>query len=58
MANIPQGDTAYEIPQKPEYDPIIRKLKTSDPANAETIFNPLFQQVLKRRKSTRRKEVL
>ena len=46
MANIPQGDTAYEIPQKPEYDPIIRKLKTSDPANAETIFNPLFQQLI------------
>ena len=46
MANILQGDMAYEIPQKPEYDPIMRKLKTSDPANAETIFNPLFGQLV------------
>lgn len=46
MANILQGDMAYEIPTKPEYDPIIRKLKTSDPANAETIFNPLFGQLI------------
>lgn len=46
MAEIKPWDTAYEVPEKPVYDPVIRKLKTSDPANADTIFNPLIQQII------------
>lgn len=46
MAEIKPWDSAYEVLDKPEYDSVIRKLKTSDPANADTVFNPLFQQVI------------
>lgn len=46
MAEIKPWDTAYDRQEKPVYDPVIRKLKTSDPANADTIFNPLIQQII------------
>ena len=46
MGEIKPEDTAYVIPENLQYDPIIRKLKVSDPAHAETIFNPLFQQII------------
>lgn len=46
MAEIKSEDTAYAIPENPQYDPIIRKLKVSDPAHAETVFNPLLQQII------------
>ena len=46
MAEIRPGDTAYEVPENPTYDPVVRKLKTTDPANADTIFNPLFSQLI------------
>lgn len=46
MAEIKPWDTAYEIPENPEYDPVIRALKCSDPANADTIFNPLVKQII------------
>lgn len=37
----------YQIPENPQYDPEhIRKLKNSDPASAEQIFNPLIQRIL------------
>lgn len=41
------SDEPYVIPDNPEFeDNNIRALKTSDPANAETIFNPLFLRIL------------
>lgn len=46
MAEIKPWDTAYEIPENPEYDPVIRKLKPNDPAFADTIFNPLVNQII------------
>lgn len=46
MAEIKPWDTAYEIPENPQYDPVIRALKCSDRANAEIIFNPLFRQII------------
>lgn len=39
-------DDIYEISENPVYNPQIRKLKNSDPANADTIFNPLFSQII------------
>lgn len=36
----------YEIEQKPVYVKEIRRLENSDPANAETIFNPLFSRII------------
>ena len=41
-----KSDDIYAIPEEPVYNVFIRKLKNSDPANAETIFNPLFQQII------------
>ena len=32
----------YNVLDNPIYDAKIRKLKNDDPANAETIFNPLI----------------
>lgn len=46
MAELKPGDEAYEIPDNPVYDPVIRKLKRSDPAEADSIFNPLFLQTI------------
>lgn len=40
------ADPVYILPGNPAYRTDIRKLQNSDPANAETIFNPLFQAVL------------
>lgn len=40
------ADPIYTMPGDPAYRTDIRKLQNSDPANAETIFNPLFQAVL------------
>ena len=41
------ADEYYQIPEDPQYSiDDIRKLRTDDPANAETIFNPLFLRVL------------
>lgn len=36
----------YEIEENPIYDKLIRKLENTDPAEAETIFNPLFTKVI------------
>lgn len=37
----------YQLPKDPQYSiNDIRKLQTSDPANAVTVFNPLFLRVL------------
>lgn len=41
------SDEPYVIHDTPEFeDSNIRALKTSDPANAETVFNPLFMRIL------------
>ncbi len=40
------SDDIYIIDDNPTYKPEIRKLKNSDPANADTIFNPLFSQII------------
>ena len=39
-------DPKYDIPVNPIYDDEIRKLKNDDEANATTVFNPLFQQII------------
>jgi hypothetical protein len=36
----------YEIPENPVYDENIRKLENTDPADADGIFNPLFQKLV------------
>lgn len=36
----------YDFPSSPTYDTEIIKLKRSDPADAETVFNPLFQRLI------------
>ncbi len=36
----------YIMSESPVYNEEIRKLKNSDPANAETVFNPLIQEIL------------
>lgn len=36
----------YEIEANPDYIEEIRRLENTDPANAETIFNPLFSRVI------------
>lgn len=36
----------YEIEQNPDYVRDIRKLENSDPASADTTFNPLFLRIL------------
>lgn len=41
-----KSDDIYDIPEEPVYNGSIRKLKNSDPANAETVFNPLLQQMI------------
>ena len=40
------ADKKYDIDDNCGYDPDIRKLENSDPGNAETVFNPLFQKVI------------
>lgn len=42
MAN----DPVYIIPEEPVYNPSLRALKNTDPANAETVFNPLLLQMI------------
>lgn len=46
MADLKPGDTSYPVPQTPEYDCVVRKLKNVDYASADTIFNPLFEQLI------------
>lgn len=36
----------YPVPEKPVYDPNIRALQNSDPANADTVFNPLLAHLI------------
>lgn len=36
----------YTIPENPEYITEIRKLENTDPANAETVFNPLVETLI------------
>lgn len=36
----------YIIPENPEYTTEIRKLENTDPANAETVFNPLVETLI------------
>ena len=36
----------YEIPDNPFYNPTIGALLDSDPARAETVFNPLFLHII------------
>ena len=36
----------YTISDNPIYNSEIRKLKNSDPANARTVFNPLFERII------------
>lgn len=36
----------YDFPSSPSYSTEIARLKRSDPADAETVFNPLLQQIL------------
>lgn len=40
------AEAIYDIPSAPAYDPRIRRLQNSDPANAETVFNPLVQALV------------
>ena len=40
------ADTYYNIPENPEYNAEIRKIQNSDPVNADTIVNPVIQQLL------------
>ncbi len=40
------ADSFYTLPEEPVYNTEIRKLQNSDPANAETVFNPLVQAIL------------
>lgn len=36
----------YDIPESPVYNAEIRKIQNSDPVNADTIINPVIQQLL------------
>ena len=36
----------YTIPENPQYTAEIRKLENTDPANAETILNPLVETLI------------
>ena len=36
----------YSVSDNPTYDLEIRKLQNNDPANAETIFNPLLSKII------------
>lgn len=40
------ADEIYAVPENPLYNPNIRKLQDSDPAQASTIFNPLVQRLI------------
>ena len=40
------AENNYPIPKNPVYDPNIRALQNSDPANADTVFNPLLAQLI------------
>lgn len=40
------AENNYPIPKNPVYDPNIRALQNSDPANADTVFNPLLTQLI------------
>lgn len=40
------NEEIYLIPPDPTYNPNIRKLQNSDPANADLTFNPLVQQMV------------
>ena len=40
------AENYYPIPKNPVYDPNIRALQNSDPANADTVFNPLLAQLI------------
>lgn len=46
MADLKPGDTSYFVPEQPEYDAVVRKLKNVDYASAETVFNPLVEQLI------------
>lgn len=39
-------DATYDIPENPTYNPSILKLKTTDPNNADTLWNPLFSRLI------------
>ena len=40
------ADPTYVVPTNPVYNPQIRKLQNSDPANANTVFNPLVEKLI------------
>lgn len=40
------ADQNYPIPENPAYNPIIRALQNTDPAQASGVFNPLFEQLI------------
>ena len=42
----PNGEPAYEIPDNPVYNPVIRKIQDRDPVHATTIVNPVIQQMI------------
>jgi len=49
MSNSVHNPNAYvefDIPENPEYNPHISRLRDNDPASATFTFNPLFQRIL------------
>ncbi len=40
------ANESYVLPESPVYNESIRKLRNTDPANAETVFNPLIQALV------------
>lgn len=45
-AEAQAADPTYEIPANPPYSTALRALQVTDPANAETVFNPLLLQMI------------
>lgn len=37
----------YSIPENPQYDDKIRRIKNDDPVNAETIVNPIIEAIMR-----------
>lgn len=48
------ADEYYSIPDKPVYSEQIRMLRNDDPANADEVFNPLFERLIENTAAVKR----
>lgn len=47
------ADQTYPVPENPVYNPEIRALQDTDPAQATGVFNPLFEQLIENTHATK-----